>query len=139
MTRPVKTYVFRELWQLARSKETNVMKTNPAEQDLIGLVIVILPSSFSRIFPRECSSGTVSATRTADVPKHSTSFLIMEPVTQLDEDFTWIVEVESAKGLAIVQHDATICHIQSGHGNREILTEVFAEREIKRCVCRQVV
>ena len=63
----------------------------------------------------------------------------MEPVTQLDENFPWIAEVESAKGQAVVQHHAAVSHIQSGYRHREIFPEVLAEREIKRRVRGQVV
>src|ERR1035437_2236147 len=64
---------------------------------------------------------------------------VMEAVTQINENFSWIVEVVSAKRQAVVQHHAAVCHIQSAYRHCETFSEILAEREINRCVCRQVV
>ena len=67
------------------------------------------------------------------------SALIVEPVAHLGINFSRIVPVETAKGLAVVEIDSTIRHIQRVQRCGELLAEILAQGKIEGCVLRQVV
>ena len=63
----------------------------------------------------------------------------MKAVAEFDVDFAGIVPVEAAEGLAVVEIDAAIGHVQRVQRRGEALPEILADREIESCVLRQVV
>ena len=66
-------------------------------------------------------------------------FSVVEAVTQLDENFARIVQVESAKGQAVIQHHAAVSHVQPACGNGEVFAEILANGKIDRGMRGQIV
>ena len=62
----------------------------------------------------------------------------MKAVSQFDEKFPWIIPVETAEGLAIVEIHTAIGHIQSVQRCGESVAEILPEGKIEGCVLRQV-
>src|ERR1700730_8292002 len=65
--------------------------------------------------------------------------LIMEPVAQLAINLSWIVKVEPAKSVAVVDEQMTIRDVQCVYRSREPLPERFAHGEINRRVPGKIV
>src|SRR5882757_2613093 len=65
--------------------------------------------------------------------------LVVEPISQLHGDFPWIVPVETAESLAVVEVYAAVGHVQRIYRCGEMLAKVFAERKVERGVPRQVI
>src|SRR5271155_6128179 len=63
---------------------------------------------------------------------------VMEAIAELHVDFPRIIEVESAKGEAVIEQHAPIRDVQSGQGHGVFLVERFASRNVKRGVLRQI-
>src|SRR5882757_5732224 len=72
-------------------------------------------------------------------PEFIARLLVVEPISQLHVDFPWIVPVETAESLAVVEIHAPVGHVQRIYRYGEMLAKVFAEREIERGVSRQVI
>ena len=86
------------------------MKINPGKRDLDNLFMhPAVEVHFSNL-PKKMIFGNVSPTCIAKVPEFIRAS-VMEAVTQLHENLARIVEMESAKGQAVVQHYTAVSHI----------------------------
>ena len=56
----------------------------------------------------------------------SGSVSVMKSIANLDIDLAWIIPVEAAEGLAVVQFHAAIRHVEGIHRSGESFAEVFA-------------
>src|SRR5579862_91744 len=63
---------------------------------------------------------------------------IVKPVPQLHIYLTWIGVVCAAESFAVIQQETPVGGIQGRHGNRVLLGERFAERNIEACVSLQM-
>lgn len=63
----------------------------------------------------------------------------MESIAELDVNLPWVVPVEASEGLAVVEVDSAVSHVQSVQRRGESLAEVLTDRKVKRGVLRQVV
>jgi len=90
--------------------------------------------------PSKCAcSQQVDSYRFVEFPYLLVSALIVEPVAYFRVNFSRIVPVETAKGLAVIEIDSTIRHIQRMQRCGEFLAEILAQGKIEGCVLRQVV
>src|ERR1700730_12762260 len=64
---------------------------------------------------------------------------VMESIAELDVNLPWVVPLETTETLAVIEIHEAVAYIQSIHRCGKALAEVFANREIKRGVLRQVV
>jgi hypothetical protein len=67
------------------------------------------------------------------------AFSIMESITDLDINLPWVVPVEATEGLAVIEVDSAVGHVQGIQRRGESLAEVLTDRKIKGGVLRQVV
>ena len=65
--------------------------------------------------------------------------LVVKAVAEFDVDFAGIVPMESAEGDAVVEFDAAVGDVQRVQRRGEAFAEIFAQRQIKRSVPRQMV
>ena len=63
----------------------------------------------------------------------------MESVAELEIDLPWVVPMEATEGLAVVEVDSAVGHVQDIQRCRKSLAKIFTDREIEGCVLRQVV
>jgi hypothetical protein len=63
----------------------------------------------------------------------------MESVAELEIDFPWVVPMEATEGLAVVEVDSAVGHVQDIQRCGESLAKILTDREIEGCVLRQVV
>ena len=63
----------------------------------------------------------------------------MESIAELDVNLPWAIPVEATESLAVVEIHPTVAHIQGIQRRGESLSEVLTDREIERCVLKQVV
>ena len=78
--------------------------------------------------PNGDESGDLRAATTESVT------LVVETVTNLDQDFTRVQVVRPAESEAVIQQDAAICDVDPLDVYGEIFAEAFADREVKGCV-----
>src|ERR1700739_2136825 len=104
ITRPVNVNVFDELLQPARNREPHTINANPVMRDLVRFVMIVLP--WSSWQPVEQNDIRELALGRGEVPGVIPP-LVVEAVTHLQENLAWIIPVEAAERLAVVQIHAT--------------------------------
>ena len=63
----------------------------------------------------------------------------MEPIANLDINLPWIIPVETTKGLAVIEFDAAVRHVERIERCRKAFAKVFAQGDIECRVPGQVI
>lgn len=63
---------------------------------------------------------------------------VVETIAHLDKDFAWVHVMRAAEGEAVIEQDAAIGDVQTSDTERKPFAEVFAKRQVKGRVSRQV-
>ena len=63
----------------------------------------------------------------------------MESIADFGINLPWVVPVETAEGLAVVEFHATVGYVQGMQRCGEAFTKILAEGKIEGCMLRQVI
>ena len=76
---------------------------------------------------KEITGGRSQAKKLALARRLPTVRLQPEPIFELDVNLPWIVEMCSAKRLAVVEQQMAVGDVEGGNSERNVLAQLFAQ------------